>query len=67
MHQFDFQSLLSRSSALVVTISVVVLVPSLNTSIQPYGKDLAFHRCCRRAFDVAKAFATRLHTGRGAL
>lgn len=45
MHQERYLSLLLTFSALDVPISVVGLILDLNTSIQPYDKDLAFRRC----------------------
>ena len=65
MHQDRYLKLLLTSNALFGYISSCVVM-SLNTSIQPYDRDLAF-RCCywnmSQVLYAEDVFATRLHTG----
>ncbi len=64
MHQDRYVNPLLMCNALLPP--ALVLVPYLNTSIQPYDRGLAFRPCFSslgQVLDKVHAFATRLHNG----
>lgn len=71
MHQDRCLNLLLTSSALLKCQQLSYFgFSTVNTSVQPGDKDLAFRRCfwsLSQVLDAADVFATRLHPGRGAL